>query len=219
MGHRYSIWLLIFSVMAFQVFVSIDAFSKDIQIADVPKAIQKIIFREIGDVPIDDIDREEDDGEVYFDVEAKAKGIRIELEIAEDGSLKERDVTEYISFSELPIPVQDTVHRHVGTLEIDDVERKTELGKDVYYDIEVDDMGVEIDLEIAADGTLLDKDMSDPIALKVRLVAKSKLPTLEDISPEMFKDLDHMNALGATNMTQKLEEIRLRHVKKYRKRR
>ncbi len=57
MGHRYSIWLLIFSVMAFQVFVSIDAFSKDIQIDDVPKAIQKIIFREIGDIPIDDIDR------------------------------------------------------------------------------------------------------------------------------------------------------------------
>ena len=64
MGHRYSIWLLIFSVMAFQVFVSIDAFSKDIQIDDVPKAIQKIIFREIGDIPIDDIDREKDDGEV-----------------------------------------------------------------------------------------------------------------------------------------------------------
>ncbi len=183
MGYRYSIWLLVFSVMAFQVFVSIDAFSKDIQIDDVPKAIQKIIFREIGDIPIDDIDREKDDGEVYFDVEAEAKGIRIELQIAEDGSLKERDVTEDISFSELPIPVQDTVHRHVGTLEIDDVERKTELGKGVYYDIEADDMGVEIDLEIAADGTLLDKDMSDPIALKVKLVAKSKLPTLEDISP------------------------------------
>ena len=84
MGHRYSIWLLIFSVMAFQVFVNIDAFSKDIQIDDVPKAIQKIIFREIGDIPIDDIDREKDDGEVYFDVEAEAKGIKIELQIAED---------------------------------------------------------------------------------------------------------------------------------------
>ena len=29
-----------------------------------------------------------------------------------------------------------------------------------------------------------------------------------DFSPEMFKDLDHLNALGATKLTQALEEIR-----------
>ncbi len=181
--YRYWIQLHIFCITTCLIFGSVDAFSKDIQIDDVPKAIQKIIFREIGDIPIDDIDREKDDGEVYYDVEAEAKGIRIELEIAEDGTIKERDINEEISFSELPIPVQDTVHRHVGALEIDDVERKTELGKGVFYDIEADDMGVEIDFEIAADGTLIDKDMSDPIELKVKLSAKSKLPMLEDISP------------------------------------
>ena len=63
------------------------------------------------------------------------------------------------------------------------MERKTELDKGVFYDIEADDMGAEIDLEIAADGTLIDKDMSDPIELRVKLIAKSKLPSLEDIAP------------------------------------
>ncbi len=68
-------------------------------------------------------------------------------------------------------------------MEIDDIQRKSELGKSEFYDVEVDSMGVEIDLEIAQDGTLIDIDMSDPIELRVELVAKSKLPTLEDISP------------------------------------
>ena len=179
----YGIWLLIFFVMAFQVTVNFDGFSKDIAFDELPKAIQKIVIREIGDVPIDDIDEERDDGEIIYDVEAQNDKIEIEMEITADGTFLQKDVTEKISFFELPKAVQDTVYRHVGTLEIDDVERKTELGKNAFYDVEADDMGIEIDLEIAADGTLLDKDMSDPIELRVELVAKSKLPTLEDISP------------------------------------
>ncbi len=180
---HHATWFLFLFMTISQVFVSIDTFSEDIAFDELPKAIQKIALREIGDVPIYDIDRNEDDGEIEYDVEAENERIKIELEITADGTLLQRDITEEISFSELPIPVQDTVHRHVGTLKIDDVERKTELGKAVFYDVEADDMGIEIDLEIAADGTLLDKDMSDPIELKVKLIAKSRLPTLEDISP------------------------------------
>ena len=180
---KYRYWTQLLCIIAGLIFISINGFSKDIEFDELPKAIQKIALREIGDLSIDDVDREKDDGEIIYDIEAEGDGIRIELEIAEDGTIKERDINEEISFSELPIPVQDTVRRHVGALEIDDVERKTELGKGVFYDIEADDMGVEIDLEIAHDGTLIDKDMSDPIELRVELVAKSKLPTLEDISP------------------------------------
>lgn len=175
--------LRLFFILIILILSSIEGYSKDIEFDELPKVIQKIVMREIGDVPIDDIDRDEDDGEIEYDVEAENDSIRIELEITEDGTLKQRDITENISFLDLPKPVQDTVYQHVGSLEIDDVERKTELGKNVFYDVEVDDMGIEIDLEIAEDGTLIDIDMSDPIELRVELVAKSKLPTLKDISP------------------------------------
>ena len=174
-------------------FVSVDGFAKDISFDEVPKAIQKIALREIGDVPIDDVDREKEDGETVYDIEAKDDSIDIELEIAADGTLREKDVTEEITFSELPIPVQDTVHQQVGTLKINDVERRTELGmsivgsrlqtETIYYNIEAEEFGVEIDLEIAPDGRLLDIDVSDPIRLKVKLLAKSKIPTLSDIAP------------------------------------
>ena len=173
--------------------VSIDGFAKDISFDEVPEAIQKIALEEIGDVPIRDVDREKEDGETVYDIEAKDDRIDIELEITADGTFREKDVTEKIAFSELPIPVQDAVRRQVGALKINDVERKTQLGMSIvgnslqtettYYDVEAEEFGVEIDLEIAPDGRLLDIDISDPIRLKVKLLAKSKIPTLSDIAP------------------------------------
>ena len=172
---------------------SVDGLAKDISFDEVPEAIQKIALDIIKDVPIDDVDRERDDGEIVYDIEAKDDSIEIELEIAADGTLLQRDITEEITFSELPVPVQDTVHRQVGTLKISDVARKTELGMSIvgsrlqtqatYYNVEVEELGVEIELEVAPDGRLLDVDMSDPIRLKVKLLAKSKIPTLSDIAP------------------------------------
>jgi hypothetical protein len=119
-------FLISFIIICF--FVGVDGFAKDISFDEVPEAIQSIALREIGDVPIRDVDREREDGETVYDIEAKDDRIDIELEIAADGTLREKDVTEEITFSELPVPVQDTVHRHVGTLKINDVERRTELG-------------------------------------------------------------------------------------------
>ena len=189
---RYLIQLLIFSIIACFV-TTIDGFSKDISFDEVPEAIRKIALREIGDVPISDVDREREDGETVYDIEAKDDSIDIELEIAADGTLREKDITKKIDFLELPIPVQDTVRQQVGTLKINDVERRTELGlrivgnslqtDSIYYNVEAEEFGVEIDLEIAPDGRLLDIDISDPIRLKVKLLAKSKIPTLSDIAP------------------------------------
>ena len=182
----------IFCILACLV-ISVDGFAKDISFEEVPKAIQKIALRVIGDVPIDDVDREEDDGEIVYDIEAKDDSIDIELEIAADGTFLQRDIAEKITFAELPIPVQDTVRQQAGTLKINDVARKTGLGKRVvgnslqteatYYEVEAEELGVEIELEIAPDGRLLDIDISDPIRLKVKLLAKSKIPTLSDIAP------------------------------------
>ena len=58
--------------------------------------------------------------ETVYDIEAKDDSIDIELEIAADGTFREKDVTEKIGFSELPIPVQYTVSQQVGTLKIND---------------------------------------------------------------------------------------------------
>lgn len=101
--YRGQIQLLIFCIVVCFA-VSLDGFSKDISFDEVPEAIQKIALREIGDVPINDVDREKEDGETVYDIEAKDDRVDIELEIAADETIRERDVTEKIAFSELPIP-------------------------------------------------------------------------------------------------------------------
>lgn len=176
-------WTLFLLIIVTQLLFTPNLFSKDIEFDELPKSIQEIALSVIGDVPIDDVDREKDDNEIYYDVEAEDDRIRFELQITPNGTFIEKDITENISFLELPIPVQDTVYRQVGMLRIKDVDRKTELGKDLYYEVEADEMGIDIDLEIAPDGTILDIDKSDPIELRVELTAKSKLPTREEISP------------------------------------
>lgn len=203
--------------------VSVDGFAKDISFDEVPEAIQKIALREIGDVPIRDVDREREDGETVYDIEAKDGSIDIELEITADGIFREKDVTEKIAFSELPIPVQDTVHQQVGTLKINDVERRTELGmsivgsrlqtETIYYNVEAEEFGVEIDLEIAPDGRLLDIDMSDPIRLKVKLLAKSKIPTLADIAPyrEALVFYEYSVRKGIEGIFKRDQKLRVAH--------
>ena len=62
-----------FSLIAGFLAVSVDGFSKDISFDKVPEAIQKVIFREIGDVPISDVAREKEDGEIVYDIEAKKR--------------------------------------------------------------------------------------------------------------------------------------------------
>ncbi|MDE0323854.1 MAG: hypothetical protein OXN27_08005 [Candidatus Poribacteria bacterium] len=80
--YRCLIQVLIFCIVACFA-VSVDGFSKDISFDEVPKAIQKIALREIGDVPIRDVDREREDGETVYDIAAKDDRIDIELEIVE----------------------------------------------------------------------------------------------------------------------------------------
>ena len=80
--YRCLIQVLIFCIVACFV-VSVDGFAKDISFDEVPEAIQKIALREIEDVPIHDVDREREDGETVYDIEAKNDRIDIELEIAQ----------------------------------------------------------------------------------------------------------------------------------------
>lgn len=59
-----TILLFLFLVTLCQFSLSTYTYSKDIELDELPKNIQQVVFREIGDVPIDDIDREKDDGKI-----------------------------------------------------------------------------------------------------------------------------------------------------------
>ena len=65
-----------------------------------------------------------------------------------------------IKASDLPEAVRATLEREAPGAEIEEIEMEEEGGK-VVYEIEVEIDGKEMELEIAADGTLLEKEADE----------------------------------------------------------
>ena len=65
-----------------------------------PAVVRDTIIREIGQALIEDIDRDKDDDEIVYEVDAEGDGIAIELKVAGDGSLQKKKVEEDIVLSE-----------------------------------------------------------------------------------------------------------------------
>jgi uncharacterized membrane protein YkoI len=59
----------------------------DVKLEDVPQAVRDTIKREVKTGEITEIEREEDKGRVYFEVEYKTGAKRFEVHVAEDGKV------------------------------------------------------------------------------------------------------------------------------------
>jgi uncharacterized membrane protein YkoI len=126
------------------------------ELSDLPLAVQKTVRSELGGARVDEIERDTEDGKVVYEIEAEtADGREIELEVAEDGTLLEKK--EEIRLTDVPAAVRATIERELGSVRPEDIERHTEEGT-VHYEVDAetaDDR--DIDLEVAEDGTLLER--------------------------------------------------------------
>ncbi len=132
---------------------------KDVSLSEVPQAVRATIERElkgIEGIEIDDIERDKDDGKIVYEVDTDG-GNDLKLKIAEDGTLLERE--EELDDDDLPAVVLAAVKKSVGDIDIDDVEKRYRHGRKIYYKIEGENDKFKVDLEIAEDGTILDKDL------------------------------------------------------------
>jgi hypothetical protein len=59
--------------------------------ADLPPVVQAAIKVQVGDVPIEKIEKETEKGQVVYKVEAKKDGKKIELKVDSDGKLVAHD--------------------------------------------------------------------------------------------------------------------------------
>ena len=75
-------------------------FGKEVSLTEMPAVVRDTIIREIGQALIEDIDRDKDDDEIVYEVDAEGDGIAIELKVAGDGSLQKKKVEEDIVLSE-----------------------------------------------------------------------------------------------------------------------
>jgi uncharacterized membrane protein YkoI len=109
--------------------------------------------------------------ETTYEAELIKDGKEIEIEVAADGTILEQEVKdddgddddedeEKVSIDEVPAAVQSTILKEAAGGTIKEIERETEDGKTI-YEAEVIINGQEVEIKVAADGTLLGKKAED----------------------------------------------------------
>ncbi len=63
-----------------------------IEFKNLPPAVQDTVKREAGNSKIDELSKETEDGKTFFEIEFKQNGREVEIKIAENGAVLEREI-------------------------------------------------------------------------------------------------------------------------------
>ena len=145
------------------ILVSIDA---------VPALVRATILAEAQGNAIQEIEMETADGQTVYEAEVVIDGQETDILVAADGTLlgtevddedddeDEDDEDVQVSLDDLPEAVRATLLQEAPNAEIKELELETEDGRAQYAaDVVID--GQVFDIEIAPDGTLLQKEVDD----------------------------------------------------------
>jgi len=145
-----------------------------VNVTDLPDAVRATLEKEAPGAEIEEMEKQEEEGKVVYDVDVKIEGKEFELKIAANGTVLKKEAEEEeekegeerdeedkdegvtVSLGDLPEAVQDTLKIAAPNGEIEEIEKEEEDGK-VVYEVDVKIDGKEFELKIAADGTLLKK--------------------------------------------------------------
>ena len=150
---------------------------KEITIDEVPAAVKATILTEADGAPIQEIEMETADGKTVYEAEVIIDGKEVEIEVAPDGTLlgkkieddedegdddddDEDEIEEEVSLDDVPEAVKATMLKEAAGAEIQEVVKETEGGQ-VVYEAEFEADGQEIEIEVATDGTLLEREIDD----------------------------------------------------------
>lgn len=151
----------------------------EVSIDAVPAAVRATILAQAGGNAVDEIEMETENGRTVYEAEVVIDGRKVEIEVAEDGTLLGQDADDdedaadddedaddddeeevTVSLAELPEAVRATLAKEAGAAAISEIERETENGQTL-YSAEVIIDGQEVEFEIAPDGTLLGREVED----------------------------------------------------------
>ena len=142
------------------IFVAGSSRAKDVSLSEVPAAAKAAIEREAKGFKIGDIEQDTDNGKVVFEVDIDKNGDKeIKLKVADDGTLLE--IEEELNNDEVPAVVLSAAKKSLGDLEIGDIEKRYRPGRNTFYRIEAETDDLDIELEIAEDGTILSKETDE----------------------------------------------------------
>ncbi len=170
-----------------------------VSIDQVPAAVKATILKEAKGGTVKEIERETEKGKTIYEAEIIIDGRKIEIEVAADGTLLERE--EEISLDQVPAAVKATILKEAKGAAITEVEKESSKGK-TFYEAEWVVGGKEVEIKVAADGTLLgreveedDDDDDEAIALD-RIPAKAREALLKYAKGEKFTDIERETVRG-----------------------
>jgi len=145
-----------------------------VSIEEVPAAVRATILAEAEGGTINEIEMETEDGQTVYEADVIIDGREIEIEVAADGTLLGKETEddegddddeddedeEEISLDDVPAAVKVTILKEAQDAEIEELVKETEDGQTV-YEAEFEADGKEIEIEVATDGTLLEKEIED----------------------------------------------------------
>jgi uncharacterized membrane protein YkoI len=144
--------------------------------SELPDAVRVTVERETKGFEIDEIERDEDDGKIVYEVEVDGDN-DMKIKVAEDGTLLERE--EELETKDLPALILNAVEKIFGDVDFEDVEREYRWDRGTIYKIEVEKDKLRIDLEMKEDGTVVKKrvrDNGDDMPGSLRKVRQKFMP-------------------------------------------
>jgi len=145
---------------------------EEVPLSSVPEVVKAAAATAVPGIVLDEAERETEDGLVVYDLEGEAGGKEYELEITADGTVLDVEVEEddedeeddddedKVPLAQVPQVVKDAAAKAVPGIVLEEAERETEGGQ-VVFNLEGEAGGKDYELEITAEGKVLEVEVED----------------------------------------------------------
>lgn len=135
-------------------------------LSSVPEVVKAAAARAVPGIVLEEAECETEGAQVVYELEGEAGGKEYEIEIADDGTVLKVEVEdededgEKVPLAQVPQVVKDAAAKAVPGIVLEEAGRETE-GVQVIYELEGEAGGQEYELEITADGEVLEVEVED----------------------------------------------------------
>jgi hypothetical protein len=177
--------------------------SIEIAPGEVPPAVQTAITTQMGQGRLEGLAKEFDDGETTYKagITVPSGDVR-DFTFAQDGTL----LSEEVSLSELPLPVQTTITTQVGQGKLEGIDKTYDGDKTSYEATATNPAGQERNFTVADDGTLESEEVSladlppDVQATINKVVRRNKLTGIDEVFDDTETDYEATMATSTGQM-------------------
>jgi len=147
-----------FALIVVVLVIATTGIGKDVELSELPEAVRVTIVRETKGFEIEDIDTDDDDGKLVYEVEAESSDCRRnEFVVAENGALIK--MGGEIRPEDMPAHIAEAVNKSVGDVVFFRIHKRVSPNEKLNYHIEADTEDTEISLRVGADGSIINKNV------------------------------------------------------------